>query len=154
MDLDYMAVRLYKLLVEFGRVTRLVEKSELGCCGVTMSQCHLLLEVFRRGEGKTSLSDLAAALGLDLSTVSRVVDGLVKQGLLCREVDSFDRRKTKLLLTDAGKRLVEDIDRGMREYVRAVLEQMLSDKREGVLESLEHLVEAMRKIRGGCCSDG
>lgn len=146
-----MAARLCRLLAELGRVTRLVEKSEVGCCGITLSQCHLLLEVSRREEGETSLSDLAAALGLDLSTVSRVADGLVRQKLLSREADSFDRRRTRLILTDAGRKLVESISRGMQEYARAMLEQVPPGERAGVLRSLEQLTEAVQKVKGGCC---
>jgi len=69
-ELEKEAARLRQLLVELSRATQLLEKSEVGCCGISLSQCHLLLEVFRReGDGEASQSDLAAVLGLDLSTV-------------------------------------------------------------------------------------
>ncbi|MCS5697062.1 MarR family winged helix-turn-helix transcriptional regulator [Desulfofundulus thermocisternus] len=151
MDLEDMAARLCRLLAELGRVTRLVEKSEVGCCGITLSQCHLLLEVSRREGGETSLSDVAAALGLDLSTVSRVADGLVRQNLLCREADGLDRRRLRLVLTDAGRELVEGISCGMREYARTILEEIPAEERAGVLRSLERLAEAVQKVKGGCC---
>ncbi|MEW6446602.1 MAG: MarR family transcriptional regulator [Bacillota bacterium] len=139
------------LLVELSRATQLLEKSEVGCCGITLSQCHLLLEVSRReGDGETSQSDLAAVLGLDLSTVSRVVDGLVRQDLLKREVNSLDRRRSILTLTDSGEELVKSINRNMRSYTQEVLKQLPPEKRQAVLESLGLLVEAMQKI-GGCC---
>lgn len=144
-------VRLHQLLAELARAMQLLEKSEVGCCGITLSQCHLLLEISRRKEGGTSLTDLAAALGLDLSTVSRVADGLVRRGLLKREADPGDRRRLALFLTNTGRELVEVINRGMNEYVHRILRQIPAQKRQIVLEGLDLLVAAVKKLEGGCC---
>ncbi|MGB9859827.1 MAG: MarR family winged helix-turn-helix transcriptional regulator [Moorellaceae bacterium] len=144
-------VRLHQLLAELARAMQLLEKSELGCCGITLSQCHLLLEISRRKEGETSLTGLAAALGLDLSTVSRVADGLVRRGLLKREADPGDRRRLALFLTNTGRELVEVINRGMNEYVHRILRQIPAEKRQVVLEGLDLLVAAVKKLEGGCC---
>lgn len=153
-ELEKEAAWLRHLLVELSRATQLLEKSEVGCCGITLSQCHLLLEVLRReGEGETSPSDLAAVLGLDLSTVSRVADGLVRGGLLKREVSSLDRRRSILTLTDGGKELVENINRNMKAYTQEILKQIPPEKRKAVLESLSLLVEAVQKIKEGCCRE-
>ncbi|GFN23895.1 hypothetical protein TAMC210_22120 [Thermanaeromonas sp. C210] len=140
-----------QLIDELAHTLQLLEKSEVGCCGITLSQCHLLLEVSRRKEGETSLSELAAALKLDLSTVSQVADGLVRRGLLKREADPKDRRRLALFLTTAGRELVETINRGMNEYVKEIFRQIPTEKRRTVLEGLDLLVEATKKIKGGCC---
>ncbi|HET6450736.1 MAG TPA: MarR family transcriptional regulator [Spirochaetia bacterium] len=71
--------------------------SEAGCCGVTFAQCHLLLEVERRG--RTSVTELATALELDKSTLSRTVDAGVKAGLIDRSVDPSSRRQQVICLT-------------------------------------------------------
>ncbi|WP_173298878.1 MarR family winged helix-turn-helix transcriptional regulator [Thermanaeromonas sp. C210] len=144
-------VHLRQLIDELAHTLQLLEKSEVGCCGITLSQCHLLLEVSRRKEGETSLSELAAALKLDLSTVSQVADGLVRRGLLKREADPKDRRRLALFLTTAGRELVETINRGMNEYVKEIFRQIPTEKRRTVLEGLDLLVEATKKIKGGCC---
>ncbi|HHV61963.1 MAG TPA: MarR family transcriptional regulator [Firmicutes bacterium] len=151
MEHELPSIRLRRLLVELVRAVQLLEKSEVGCCGVTLSQCHLLLEISSRKEGETSLSELTAALGLDLSTVSRVADGLVRRGLLKREADPWDRRRLALFLTNTGRELVETINRGMNEYVQEILRQIPTEKRQVVLEGLDLLVEATKKLKGGCC---
>ena len=151
MEHELPSVCLRRLLVELVRAVQLLEKSEVGCCGVTLSQCHLLLEISRRKEGETSLSELTAALELDLSTVSRVADGLVRRGLLKREADPWDRRRLALFLTNTGRELVEAINRGMNEYVQEILRQIPTEKWQVVLEGLDLLVEATRKLKGGCC---
>ena len=55
---------------------------DAGCCGLTLAQCHTLLEVGYRGE--VSLVDLASSFGLDTSTLSRMIQGLVVPGLVSR----------------------------------------------------------------------
>jgi DNA-binding MarR family transcriptional regulator len=53
-------------------------------------------------------SDLAARAGLDPSTVSRAVAGLVTQGLVTREADPHDGRATLLVVTPAGHAALSD----------------------------------------------
>lgn len=148
--LEPLAGELRQLLAELSRVTQFVEKSEVGCCGLTLAQCHLLLAVAQAEGGGTAPSDVATTLGLDLSTVSRVADGLVRQNLLVREVDPADRRRNLLFPTAAGKELVRVINQGMNTYARTVLEEIPADKRSAVLESLYLLIAALRKVKGGC----
>lgn len=149
MNAELPVEHLQWLLAELTRAMQLLEKSEVGCCGVSLSQCHLLLEVSRRREEDPVLSDLAAALGLDLSTVSRVADGLVRRGFLQREIDPRDRRRTVLCLTESGRELVEAITRGMNAYVREILECIPPEKHRVVLEGLSLLVEATKKGQKG-----
>lgn len=151
MDVELPAARLRWLLAELARAMLLLEKSESGCCGVSLSQCHLLLEVFRRGGEGAAVGELALALSLDPSTVSRVADGLVRQGLLGREEDDRDRRRVVLVLTAKGRGLVESINLQMEAYAREVLAFIPPQERVRVLESLELLVEALRKVKGRCC---
>jgi DNA-binding MarR family transcriptional regulator len=54
----------------------------------------------------SSLSNLAEHLGLTLPSVSKLVDGLVKQGLIIRQESTTDRRCITLVLTDAGASIV------------------------------------------------
>lgn len=152
-ELDRMAAELRRLTVDLVRAMQFLEKGEVGCCGITLSQCHLLLEVARRGEKGVSPSEISPVLGLDLSTVSRIADGLVQQGLVLRDADPADRRRTLLSPSDKGRELAAAIDRNMQAYNRAVLEQLPPDKRRPVLESLELLVGALTGVKGGCCCE-
>jgi len=43
-------------------------ESDTECCGVTLTQCHIILEIGKTGE--SSVVDLATVLGLDTSTLS------------------------------------------------------------------------------------
>jgi DNA-binding MarR family transcriptional regulator len=129
--------------------------SETGCCGVTLAQCHLLLEVEQRG--RTSVTELAALLELDKSTMSRTVDAMCRAGLLDRETDPDNRRQQVISLTEEG-RLKSDRINGLCDssYAR-VFDFIPADKRRMVVESAALLAQAMRQRRkdpgSACCTD-
>ena len=66
---------------------------------LTLTQQRLL---GRLAEGCRLTSELAERLGLSPSTVSAVVDGLVRRGLVERLPPGVDRRTTPLRATPAG----------------------------------------------------
>lgn len=70
-----------------------------------------------------SVSEAAEAIGVDQPRASRLVQQSVELGLVRREADPDDARRTRLALTDEGARLV----RGFRGRRREQLEQALAD---------------------------
>ena len=52
---------------------------------------------------------IAKKMGLSLSRISRVIDKLVTRGFLTRKTDSSDRRAIKLVLTEEGDKLKNQI---------------------------------------------
>src|SRR6266571_1832991 len=64
--------------------------------------------------GKTSLSDLAKAEQVRPPTMSRIIDGLVRSGLVKRETDKKDRRSVIITATEKGTRMMHE-GRGRRE---------------------------------------
>ena len=62
----------------------------------------------------SALSTLAEHLGLTLPSVSKLVDGLVKQKLITRKESTADRRRLTLMLTTAGASIVDAARAGAR----------------------------------------
>ena len=124
------------------------------CCGLTLAQCHTLLEIGNRGE--VSLVDLASAFGLDTSTLSRTIQGLVLIGLVNRVPGEKDRRFIAITLTAQGRRVFRDIEDRFNEYFAAVLERIPADRRDSVLDAVAALAEAVRRHNetSGCCRKG
>ena len=71
--------------------------------------------------GPTRLSSLAAEMCLDLSTVSRQVPALEKQGWVTRNRDPEDHRAQLLDLTDAGREMLETVRRSRGEVLARLL---------------------------------
>jgi DNA-binding MarR family transcriptional regulator len=114
-----------------------------GCCGLTLAQCHTLLEVGNRG--RVSLVDLASGFGLDTSTLSRMIQGLVVLGLVSRLPDEKDRRYVAISLTDRGRELYDRIETTFDAYFEEVMELVPAGKREAVVESIGLFSDAVRK---------
>ena len=133
-------------------------KSDASCCGVTVAQCHALLEVEKNGE--ISLVDLADRLGLDNSTLSRTVDSMVQEKLVERRANPHDRRYISIILTERGKEICNGINQTFNRYYSGVLDLVPEGKRSQVMESVNLLAAALQFYnqqecsRQNCCEGG
>lgn len=125
----------------------ILEKSDASCCGVTISQCHAIVEIGRAKE--ISLNELAETLVLDKSTMSRTINNLVDGNLVVRELHPEDRRYVTIKLTETGVKIFNNIEEGMEEYYKTIFTSISEDKREQVLESLKLLAKAIKENK--CC---
>jgi DNA-binding MarR family transcriptional regulator len=94
--------------------------------------------------GPMSLADLAAAEEVRAPTMSRIVEGLVRDGLATREADPGNRRKVRIAATDDGKRRLEA---GRERRVRVLAERLrrLADsERRALARGVEVLERAFR----------
>lgn len=73
--------------------------------GLTPMQL-MILQVLA-GEERLTASDLSGRVSLTAATLSGMLDRLVERGLLQRQRDDQDRRRQWLLLSDAGRELVQ-----------------------------------------------
>jgi DNA-binding MarR family transcriptional regulator len=62
-----------------------------------------------------SSPELAKNMGLSPSRISRVIEKLVVDGYLDRNIDKTDRRAITLCLTDEGKKIRAEIDKNRQE---------------------------------------
>jgi DNA-binding MarR family transcriptional regulator len=115
------------------------------CCGVSMAQCHALLEIGERDS--TTVGELAESMSLDKSTLSRTVDSLVKEGWVERVINPDNRRAQVLTLAPAGKKLAERIHGDCNELYRGLLDRLPPKKIAQILTSLEWLCQA---LHDGC----
>ncbi len=127
-------------------------KSDAVCCGITLAQCHVLMEIGKVSE--ISIVDLASILGLDKSTLSRTIDGMVETGLVERLPNPEDRRFLKLTLTEEGKNLFDSINCTFDQYYKDVFAAIPSEKHQQVTESLSLLARAIaEKSSSECCRE-
>jgi DNA-binding MarR family transcriptional regulator len=147
-------------LRDFRRMIRIFEREfateltvETSCCGVTLAQCHALLELDAAGE--VSLSGLAEMAGLDKSTLSRTIESLVRDNLVNRTTDSDDRRAVCISLSAMGKERASAINEMCDEYYGKLLSEIPVSSHAAVIETLGLIGNAMTKIRlrGSCCAE-
>lgn len=91
--------------------------------------------------GPVSVKDVAATLGLEHSTVSRLLGELESDALLVRGVDPDDRRRATLTLTPTGRQVVADAAQLRRCITRAVLAEWTDDEVSTLTTLLERLAD-------------
>ncbi|HXR98574.1 MAG TPA: MarR family transcriptional regulator [Terriglobales bacterium] len=92
--------------------------------------------------GPKSLGELAAAEQVKSPTMSRIVDGLVHQGLAERQTAASDRRSLRIAATPSGRRLLL---RGRNRRVR-ILAQRIGSCSEADLAVLQKAVQILAEI--------
>ncbi len=76
--------------------------------GITHSQFNILRILESRMPEKLSLEEIREGLLFHTSDVSRLLDRLVKRGLVKREVCPVNRRKLDVSITDKGLEVIRD----------------------------------------------
>ena len=123
-----------------------LQRDEKRCFGVSLSRCVTLETLLR--EAPLPVRELATRLGLDASTVTRSIDGLVRDGLVRRARDERgDRRKVFVALTARGRALAEKLVLCADSYSDRILERIPAKRREDVLYALGVLVEAIDDLQ-------
>lgn len=97
--------------------------------------------------GALRLTDLAAVLDLDASTVSRHVRTLEERGLVARTTDPDDGRATRLALTDEGRERLEAGAARRRALVAELLEDWSPEDRETLRRLLTRLSDDVLEHR-------
>ena len=110
--------------------------------GISVRECHALELLSKE---PLSVNGLAKPLGLDKSTVSRLVQRLVSEKLVVRTVDQKDGRAVVLALTPKGRRLYEGAYRDSVACYRAVLDRVSPDERATVVQSLQLALRLLRE---------
>jgi DNA-binding MarR family transcriptional regulator len=145
--------RFRAMLREIERSVWMQTKSEALCCGVTMAQCHAILEIGAAGE--LNLKDLAARLGLDNSTLSRTVESLVQDGLVERTPSKQDRRATVIRLNEKGQKARDRINSTWNQICRDMFQSLPHEKHAPLIESVSILADLLSGCcRGQCSSNG
>jgi DNA-binding MarR family transcriptional regulator len=106
---------------------------------ITVSQFHILRRI---RQGADSVSKLADDKRTSRPAVSRVVDVLVKKGLVARTQNPADRRNVQLSLTDDGKILMENLFNNTRQWMAEKLIVLTDDELAAILLAGEALKRA------------
>lgn len=112
-----------------------INKTDCCCCGISESQCFVLVEIGRKPD--ISVKELAEILKLDKSGISRTVEELVQRNYVERKPSKEDRRFVVLNLTPKGKEHYKKIENDMNQKFQEILEKIPAEKRVQVIESLE-----------------
>lgn len=144
------AERLYAVFSELVRAYQFRDREERCCHGLSVSQCYTLEAL--EGHGSMTMGELSGRMHLEISTMTRVVNYLVEEGLATRSADARDRRVCRIRISRKGKSLVSKIRGELITEHEAVLLQIPAGSREAVIRAIAHLLSAFdqRQSRSSC----
>ncbi|WJL94324.1 MarR family winged helix-turn-helix transcriptional regulator [Microbacterium sp. ET2] len=100
-----------------------------------------LLESLAAAAHPLSVGEIGEAIGVDQPRASRLVQQCVQLDLVRREADPDDARRTRVALTDAGRRLVRGFRGERREAIAQALETFTEDERTELARLLAKLAD-------------
>ncbi len=132
-----------KLLRKFEREFNSQLRQTVDCCGVTVIQCHTLLEIEERGE--TNMKEIADYFRIDKSTISRTISILVTKGLVLRKENPENRRMMSLKLTKEGLELSNKINMVCDSFYMELMNTVPEGKIDMLFESLQIFVNILKR---------
>lgn len=132
----------------FARCLGLFEKGQVSCYGLTPQQAYTL-QLIGASPGIT-MGTLSERLGIATSTLTRNVEKLEQERIVVRNRASDDARAVGVVLTDAGRTKLQQVQDCYETCFQKILECIGPEDRETVLKGLRILVRAFRECRFGC----
>ena len=126
-------------LIDLQRLFRL----NISINDLTYSQTLAIISIPDDG---IEMSELAWTLGLDNSTVTRLVIRLEKKNWVERKQSLRDQRAIEVLLTDKGALIQHDIEKEIDNIGEKIKSEIEKDQNESFLQSLSSFQWTLRKV--------
>jgi DNA-binding MarR family transcriptional regulator len=127
-----------KFLMQLSKTEAVVSR-KLSAQGLGFGDLAVLYAISAAPEGKIRRVDLAQAVGLTASGVTRLLVPLEKIGVIKREAHELDGRVSYVVITKAGKELFEDVIKWTELKVADIIPQKQAKKVEQARTLLESI---------------
>lgn len=113
--------------------------------GITGAQFNILNLLESKG-GKMEQAELVSALLVGKSSISIVLNRVVREGLIKRSEHPTDRRQVVLVLTAKGRKLWTQVNPIYQKRVEEVFALVSATRRKQLVTDLTTLQEALDKL--------
>jgi MarR family transcriptional regulator, organic hydroperoxide resistance regulator len=137
------------LVQKLVRIFQLFERDQIKVHGFTTSQCYALIELYKAGS--LTMNELSERMNLNTSTMTRIMDNLVRDKYVERDRDEADRRIVVVRLTEKGKEATGKLNDTVIDYYRQIIANIPEGQMEEILKSVEILLKAFEKANPNCC---
>jgi DNA-binding MarR family transcriptional regulator len=109
--------------------------------GLTMARYDVLAQLANAG-GRLRLSDLASAIVLSQSGLSKLLDRMEASGLVRRDPDPRDARSAFAAITPLGRSLARQARKGHHDFLQQAFGDALDDRDLGDLTRVMNRISA------------
>lgn len=127
-----------------------MDRAEKFCYGVTIPQAFTIDILSRRDS--VTMNELSLELGVAISTLTRIIDVLARDEIVCRKSCEGDRRKVLICLTEKGRDLAGKLQKCTLQFWAKIFESIPNNKREDISSNLRMLLKALESADKSICS--
>ncbi|MHC4442509.1 MAG: MarR family winged helix-turn-helix transcriptional regulator [Planctomycetota bacterium] len=156
MEKDQMVQSLHRSFTQLTKFISQLMREQFSCGPVTILQCQTLEALV---EGPKTMNLLATEMALHQSTMTRVVEKLENQKMVCRNRKVDNQRIVQVNITDAGKQTYQYMNKECLKLMAAMLELIPQDQQTSVVNGMQiisHLLDpendAFQQLLKGCCT--
>ena len=131
-------------------------RQQFSCCAITVQQWYALEALM---DGPRTMNELAVEVALHQSTMTRIVDKLVKQGFATKTRKAANQRAVEVRITASGKEICIAMDKQCAQMTADLLDLLPSDRQANVVEAVETFTnlldptdEAFQQVLRNCCN--
>ena len=119
--------------------------------GITLSDYDVLVQLRDAPGGRLRMSDLSQRTLLTRSGMTRLVDGLVKDGFVVREHCTVDARVAYAKLTETGQGRLDNVRESHHDGIHRMFANHFSEEEAAVLASLLERIPGVADGDAACC---
>lgn len=140
-DVDSLSVTHFLNILRIG--TELAESLDrfLATHGLLQGRWWVLVLLMREDDLTSTPSELADKAGVSRATMSGLINGLLRDGLVARQEDNKDRRSYSIRLTAAGQDKLDEVMPDYYPRVKKMMSAIPKPQREELLKQLLLLKE-------------
>ncbi len=142
--MDESLKRLTEIFPHMMRSYHSVSSSLSKSMDVPLNHMRVLMNVDYMGS--CTLVKLSSALGMAASTASEIVDKMVNEGYLKRELNEKNRRQVIISVGQKGKKFINGFHEMVRKHFKNIFEIISPSNREKFCRAYEVLYEISKDI--------
>ncbi len=113
--------------------------------GLSMSHFGALFHIQHRGS--SGVTEVGDHLGVTSAASSQMLERMVQQELILRTEDPDDRRVKQIILTDNGRRVLEEGIRARQGWLDDLAKTLSDDEKETIKLALDILIDKAKNLK-------
>lgn len=139
---------IFDIIMNLSHEIRCCSRDEAICQNVTFHQ-FIILDAVVKKKG-LDLADLHRILSVEKSTTTRLVNPLIRKGLVKRNKAEHDSRAVRLTSTAEGKETHRKVWMCLVGFFENITLHMPEDRQEKILDAVKVFTTAIRKAAAQC----
>ncbi len=112
--------------------------------GLSISHFAAIFHLYRNGS--CGVTEIGEQLGVTSAAASQMLERLVQQGVVLRTEDPKDRRVKRIVLTDKGRRILEEAIRARQSWLEELAHSLSDSEKETVTSALTLLIGRVSQL--------